>query len=46
MSEKGNGCDQRLVEVGTEMNTLREAKKAAELFGDCLAQVLLRHYDD
>lgn len=35
-----------LVEVGTEANTLREAKKAAELFGDCLAQALLRHVDD
>ena len=35
-----------LVEVGTEANTLAEAKKAAALFGDCLAGVLERHWED
>ena len=34
-----------LVEVGTEANTLAEAKKAAALFGDCLAGVLGNHWE-
>ena len=32
-----------LVEVGTEANTLAEAKRAAALFGGCLAAVLGEH---
>ncbi len=32
-----------LLEVGTEANTLREAKKAVSLFADCLAAVLETH---
>ena len=32
-----------LVEVGTDANTLAEAKKAALLFAECLAQVLESH---
>ncbi len=32
-----------LVEVGTEANTLAEAKRATALFGDCLAAVLGEH---
>ena len=35
-----------LVEVGTDANTLAEAKQAARLFADCLAQVLDTHRDN
>ncbi len=35
-----------LVEVGTEANTLAEAKRAAALFGDCLGQVLEAHKEN
>jgi len=35
-----------LVEVGTEANTLAEAKRAAALFGDCLAGVLENHWEN
>ncbi len=35
-----------LVEVGTDANTLQEAKQAARLFADCLAQVLDTHMEN
>ena len=34
-----------LLEVGTEANTLAEAKKAAALFADCLCSVLETHWE-
>ena len=35
-----------LVEVGTDANTLAEAKQAARLFADCLGQVLETHKEN
>jgi stage II sporulation protein P len=35
-----------LLEVGTDANTLAEAKQAALLFADCLGQVLEAHKEN
>ena len=35
-----------LLEVGTDANTLAEAKQAAALFADCLGQVLETHKEN